>query len=272
MIGKRSLNLILLISIVSLFSILTFISAQPYGGYGSGFGFIDLGEGIRQIIDQATRFLAPLFEVILGDYSGSEFFFTKILVLALLFVVIYWILERVPALRGYRNIAMLISLIVSILAVRFISENELVNGILLPYGVLGVALTTLIPFMIFAYGIHTTDLSGAGRKIAWAVFALIFFILWVYKYPELNPIANQIYLWALVAVIIVMIFDKSIHAYFAGADMKKFSKNLTTRQIADLQVELGRLRNSPVMSNEIERRIQQIERDMRHLRAREASY
>ena len=62
---------------------------------------------------------------------------------------------------------MIVALIVSILSVRFMSENNFILGLLLPYTTLGVALITIIPFLIFAYGVHTTGLPGIGRKIAW---------------------------------------------------------------------------------------------------------
>jgi len=270
MIGKRSLNLILLISIVSLFSILTFISAQPYGGYGSGFGFIDLGEGIRQIIDQVIRFMTPLLEIVLGEYQGSEFFFAKVMVLILLVVVIYFILEKVPLFQGYRNISMLIALIISIIAVRFISDNDFINGILLPYGALGVTITTLIPFLVFSYGIHAAEIGSLGRRIGWSFFGLVFFIIWIYKFSELSAISNQIYLWSFLGIIVMFIFDKRIHYYFQSLEGKKAEKAIIDEKIAMLESRRDQIMTNAGASpsGEQRRTIDRYDREIRRLRAK----
>lgn len=239
MIKKRAILFGVLLSL-SVILITNFVSAQYYG-YGSG--FIDLGIGMQQIIDQIIRFFDPLLRVVLSDYSSSEFFFAKVMFLILLIIIIYFILDHVPLFQGYRTIAMMVSLIVSIIAVRFISENEFITFILLPYGTLGIAITSAIPFFIFAYGIHTTGLPGIGRKIAWGFFGIVFFALWIYKFNEINTIGNQIYLWTLVAIGIMMVFDRSIHAYFRGLNIKDFERRADEERIAELKAQYLRYRD-----------------------------
>ena len=269
--NKREFSLIatlsVLLIIIAIYSI-NLVSAQPTSNI---FENLDLGIGMTQIIYQMTEFFRPIFEFLLGPYAQTEFFYAKVLLLILLVVVIYWILDRVPLFQGYRNIAMIISLIVSIIAVRFISENQLINGILLPYGTIGVGITTILPFLIIAYGVHTLGLGGIGRKMVWGFFGLIFLILWVTKSSELSDLSNYIYIGTLIGVAVMLVFDRSIHAYFSGADMKRYERELADRQISDLQIELSRLRSSPATSNEIERRIRQIERRLRHFRSRSAA-
>jgi len=253
------------------FSMIASVSAQYYGS--SPFSYLDLGQGVRQIIDQSVNFLAPIFEVVLGDYSGSEFFFTKVLLLILLFAIIYFVLERTPLFEGKRGIVYIIALIISVIAIRFISENQLVNMILLPYGTLGIALTTILPFLIFAYFIHTTDMPGIGRKLSWLFFGIIFFILWVYKADGIGEIGNQIYFWTMLAMVIMLIFDKRIHAYFKGLDVKKFEQEAHDNEIVNLQNQLGQIINSAVggrLSRDQELRADKIRRRLRKLGARES--
>ena len=165
--NKKRVSAIFILSLLLILSIINLISAQ-----NSLFNQINLKTGMQQIIDQAVGFFTPVFEVVIGDYSGSEFFFAKVLFLLLLLVVIYIILDKVPIFEGYRGVAMIVALIVSILSVRFMSENEFIVGLLLPYTTLGIAITTIVPFLIFAYGIHVTGLPGIGRKMAWEFLAL----------------------------------------------------------------------------------------------------
>lgn len=255
-------NTIYLTLLFAIFSI-PLISAQFLGN-------IDLGEGMREIIYQITEFLRPVLEIIIGDYSGSEFFFAKVMVLLLMLVIIYWILNKIPLFEGYRNITIIISLIVSILSVRFMSENELIAGILLPYGTLGVAITTILPFFIFAYGIHATGMPGLGRKIGWVFFGVVFIVLWITKYDQLNKISNYIYIGTIATVAIMLAFDKSIHAYFRGQDIRQFERVAIESQIANLQADLNRLlrESGPAPSPEQRRTIERIRRRLRNLGAK----
>src|SRR3989338_4800372 len=70
--------------------IIPLISAQFY------FPDINLAEGANQLIDQTTKFGTPFFEKIIGEYSTSEFFFSKILLLILLIIIIKNVLEKTP--------------------------------------------------------------------------------------------------------------------------------------------------------------------------------
>ena len=259
---KGTLILSLMGFILTLF-LINQVSAQFSGN-------LDLGEGMRKILYQVTEFLRPIFELVIGEYSGSEFFYAKVMLLLLLTAIIYLILDKVPIFEGYRGISILTSIIVSVIAVRFIAENDFILGVILPYGTLGIALTTLIPFLIYAYGIHVTGLPGIGRKIAWIIFALVFFALWWTKAPQLNEISNYLYIGILIASAIMVIFDRTIHAYFKGADIRKFEKVSFENQIANLQSDLNyQLRNAgPSPSPEQRRTIERIRRRLRHLGGR----
>ena len=48
------------------------------------FGTLDLRHGADQVINTAIDFAAPFFEIFVGDYSGSEFFLAKCLLLIIL--------------------------------------------------------------------------------------------------------------------------------------------------------------------------------------------
>ena len=233
--NKKRVMIIFILSLVLTLSI-NLISAQ-----NSLFNQIDLKTGMQKIIDQAVGFFTPVFEVVIGDYSGSEFFFAKVLFLLLLLVVIYIILDKVPIFEGYRGVVMIVSLIVSILSVRFMSENDFIVGLLLPYTTLGIAITTIVPFLIFAYGIHVTGLPGIGRKMAWAFFGIIFIILWIYKSDQINPIGNQIYFWTIILIGGMLICDRRVHAYFRGHNIKDWERQQGEAEINTLQMRLNEL-------------------------------
>ena len=250
--NKKEIILLSILSIAIILCIVPLISAQYYGG---AFSYIDLGQGIRQVIDQGTMFLTPVFEILLGDYSGSNFLFTKVLILIILFVLIDTILKRIPIFEGSRNIASIVSLIVSIIAIRFISEDQL-YAIILPYSVLGIALTSILPFMIFTYFIYSTDMPGIGRKLAWLFFMAVFGVTWFYKWNELTGFGNTLYLWTAVIMGGMFLFDRSIQAYLRGENIKDWEKKATDKEIAALQEESQRI--AAVDSAQADRRRRQI--------------
>ena len=125
---------LLITTLFLIFAILPLVSAQY-----SMWSYIDLGEGIRNIIDQVINFVTPVFEIILGDYSGSEYFFAKVLLVILLTIIIHSILERMPLFEGYKGTTTIIAIVVSVLGIRFL-QDDLIQTILLPYNVLFIAI------------------------------------------------------------------------------------------------------------------------------------
>ncbi|MBI2629382.1 hypothetical protein HYW74_04840 [Candidatus Pacearchaeota archaeon] len=268
MIKKRNIVLLSILSIIAFFSIINFVSAQPQSNF---FESLDLGIGITQIIYQMTEFFRPIFEFLLGPYASTQFFYAKVLLLILMFVFVYWALDRLPLFQGYRSITLVIATAVSILAIRYLSENDLILGILLPYGTFGVVLTTLIPFFLFGYMIHATGMPGIGRKVGWGFFGIVFFILWRTKAGEIGDISNYIYTGTLIGVAVMLVFDKSVHAYFRGLEMKEFEKQTYEAEVANLQRELFQLAQSGASGPQIDARTNRIKRRLRHLGAKYAS-
>jgi len=253
--NKKS-SVVLLCFVMVVFVFLPLASAQ--GAIGQ-----QVSEAITSAIGAGKSVANPILSALMGTTESDEFFFAKVLLLILLFVIISVVLNNIQLFKYRKGVAFTVSIVISILAVRFIQENQLTKGILLPYGTLGVALTTILPFLIFFYFVHVTNMGGGGRRIAWIFFAITFIILWSYKYSELGPITNQIYLWTLIAIGVVFIFDKNIHYYFKTHEMSIFYRNARDRHLAALQAEYLNIIN--LDTPEAERRRKQIEEQARRL-------
>ena len=110
-----------------LISMTSFASAQF---------FLDLERGVYDVTEYLTDVTRPFFQWIIGDYSGGDIFLIKCLLLILLFVVINLILRKTTLGENNRGAAAIIAIITSILAVRFMPDNEIFTAILLPYNTL----------------------------------------------------------------------------------------------------------------------------------------
>ncbi len=145
--------------------------------------------------------LAPLFSFLLGPELGpgsSELFFAKILLFFVVLAVVWSVLERMPIFNK-GSVAGLVSVLVSLLSVRFISA-QWVEGILLPYNTMGIAIVTVLPLVIYTYFIYHAIGSQALQKVAWIIAAAIFIILLFIRQDELG---DAVWIYGIGSVICV---------------------------------------------------------------------
>lgn len=192
---------------------------------------------IERGITDVTIAAKPIFQALFGDYGSSDFLFVKVLLFILMIIVIKSILVKVDFFGNNSKLVAIISIIVPILSIRYMGDNEIIRGILLPYSTLGIAITTLLPFILFFYFIHFSKMGGFGRRISWIFFLIIFLVLWNSRYSSLSPLGNRIYWWTGVIAVVLFMFDRNIHNYFKKWELDNFYKGANQKTIAALQSE-----------------------------------
>lgn len=206
---------------------------------------IDISQGPRDLIQIINDFFSPFFEILLNTNS-NEFFFAKVLLLILLFVVIVFVLNKAKIfgdLTSHPAVIYTIAAVVSILAMRYLPDSDLITGILLPYSTLGIAITTFLPLMIFFFFLHNAEFQYFGRRAGWALYGIIFVALWMSKDVQLSDTSNWIYWGALGFVVLCFLFDKTIHVYFGTHEIGKFLGGVHEERIVHLQVEYDQIKN-----------------------------
>ncbi len=232
---KKSYGLIGL-SLILISLILPLISAYSYGS-------IDLRHGADQVINTAIDFASPFFEVIIGDYSGSEFFLAKCLLLVIFYIIISFVLKsaKLAGLDQNKFALLVVSVAISILSIRYIPENDIIRAMILPYSVMGIAISIIFPFIIFAFFLHKSDIGKIGRRFGWITYIIIFMVLWNSRSYELSPIGNQIYGWLLAAAILMLILDKQIHDYLGIQELQTLYRQNNLDRAAHLEEQAKRL-------------------------------
>lgn len=191
---------------------------------------------------------------ILGDFgttSTSELFFIKILVFFLLILIVNYAVEQVPTLGARASVRTLISIIVSLIAVRYLTSATLVNFIWLPYGVLGVFLASVVPFVLGYYFIESFQ-SGAFRKVAWSLYVVVFAGLAFFRWDSLafNFVSTKeywfenlgsIYILTAILSFLLMIFDRSIRAVMFRSQIKSVVGTANRAQAAKVQRRINEL-------------------------------
>jgi hypothetical protein len=233
-------------------------SAQDFFG-------LDLQRSSEQLIGLIQDIFGPIFMVLLGVGSVDQHFFERILVLVLLFVMILTALKKAEMFKKNYYVALIVSAAVSLIGARFISEFGLIEGILLPYGALAVALSVFIPLFVFFFFIHLSlGDSPLGRKLAWILFGVVFLGLFLFRNDDLGEMKN-IYLIGMLVLVILFIFDNKIHEYFGINEGRRARKKIFDDHIAQIDRDLSYYIRSGADTKEVRERIEDMHRRRKEL-------
>jgi len=235
--NKRSVMIfsfvILFLGLASL--IIPLISAQNF--------YVDLRYGADQVIRGFQDILGPIFAALIGVSEFDQYFFARVLLLIVVYIVCSITLSKTSIFKERTGVIVIISAVVAILGARYIAEFKFIEAILLPYGTITIAITTLFPFLLYFYFVHNSISSGAGRRIAWIFFAVIFLGLWWTRRADtsLDPNLRWIYNIAIIAVVVTVIFDKKIHEYFGIMEAQQARNTQLDYMIAQTEADIAKL-------------------------------
>lgn len=189
----------------------------------------DLKTTMDNAIQAIKDMVSPIFEFILGVSSLDEYFFSRVLLLILLYAVVQAVLFRVEIFRRNRATIYIISIVVSVLGARYMGDLQFIQGVLLPYGTLAIAITFFLPFLIFFWFVFDTVNTSVGRRLAWGLFGVVFIALWIARRDVLGA-AQWVYVLGVGLVLFCLVFDSRIRNYFSLHEI-----NVARRHLNDAQ-------------------------------------
>ena len=206
-------------------------------------GFVAAADPIEVIGNQLAKIISPansLLSYIVGDTAGvgginsDSIFLSKVLLLILIVCLVSLILQKIPLIADSTAMMWIISIIVGILGIRFLS-GDFVAAILLPYATLAVAMSVAIPFIIYATFVYSAIYSPTGRRIAWAFFGLVFFFIWFMRFDD-GSLGNVKSLYPLAALLswAMMFMDGTISRLQKKMAKEKAMSLTTYRHYSDL--------------------------------------
>jgi len=167
----------------------------------------------------AMRDVTNFFSNLLVGIPYQMGVFARVMLVLLITIILLKPAEKIVGTER-SGLALMVALIVSILGIRFIPVNAIL-GLLLPYGVLAVALSALIPFLLFAGFISTSDLQAWVRKTGWTFFGVVFLGFWWTRFSEIGDLA-WIYLFGAIACFTMLFFfDSEIHKLWYMGRLKR---------------------------------------------------
>lgn len=214
-------------TLISFIFLIGLVSAAPYGG-----GFSSVGDKARMAMDNGAAALAPIASYILGDADTGGLLFAKVLFFIIILSIVWLALNNIELFSDYIIAHWAITIVVSILAVRFLGDQNWMNTILLPYGTLGIAISAGLPFVIFAMVVHwgfPGPQNRTIRRIAWLFFAVIFIGLWISR-EDLGESA-WIYPVTAIASVVMLFMDGTIQNFFYRMQLDRYSAKDPARQM-----------------------------------------
>jgi len=210
---------------------------------------------VRQVVELTMRSFVDIFEPILQTFIGgdieSSLLFEKLLIFIILLCLVYVSIGFVPLFEDYKWGRWVVAIIVPLMGVRFL-DTGWVLAIIIQYKVLAIALTGILPFVIYFFFLHNvSEESSVIRKIGWVFFIIIYLGLWA---TVENESYSSIYFWTMVASLLFMLFDGTIHRIYVNQEMKKAGSTDKWQHIAKLRRDISET-NSDMRSGHIPERI-----------------
>jgi hypothetical protein len=144
----------------------------------------------------------------------------------MVFLVLYSLTEVIPFFEEKSWISLLFALAVSFLSVFFLTTEQIMSS-LLSYKALGIALTSVVPFLCMVAISHRCYKKKQpwSAKILWLLF--IVGLLWLlvngYAFSETTPEGSfgWIYVVVLALAVIMLFMEGKIHYYFYKSEIQR---------------------------------------------------
>jgi hypothetical protein len=217
-----------------------------------------------QLPSMTFNSITSVFNSLLSGIS-EDVTLVKVLLVMLLTIILF---RPAYNLVGKKSgIAFMVALIVSILGIKYLATYDMVKGLLLPYGALAIAISSILPFLLIGGLLATSELSMPLRKLTWGMMAGSFILLWTLRWNSIGDL-SYIYLGlGVISALILLFFDSTIRVLYAQAaggntkaviDIQIAKLN---KDISDLYVLIG---NTP--DTRLRARLENQVRDLEHTR------
>lgn len=236
------------IGIIASIFVVPFVFAQGFGTVAQG------SFGAAQLI---SSLFGPFFQALLG--GDSYLLFERILLFFILLSSIYMVVNKMDIFNSNKAIVFIVTISVSLLAIRFTKITELVYTVILPYSVLGVAITAFLPLILGFFFIHNASESSFIRKSFWIFFIVVFFVMWDLNYATSGPV-SWIYFWSAIISALFFLFDGTIRRAMVRSRMKAAGETTADAYAIKIRRELTQLKSDYTAGHVTDRVYKKIKR------------
>ena len=228
---------VFLIFAFSLIALTIFASS-----FASAYYFPSARQVSQSVITTYVDVFEPVLQALFGGYGGwsGYLLFERFLLFIVLVSIIYVILGRVALFESQKMVRWIVSIVVPLIGMRYVDYISL-DAIITQYQVLAIALTSVLPFIIFFYFVHSIARhSSTVRRICWIIFIAVYFGLWS---TTQNELSSQIYFWTVAVSLFCLFFDRYIERWFRMRMFARREEETVIGAIADTNEKIGKIRH-----------------------------
>lgn len=203
-------------------------------------------DDLNSLVNGATSFFKPLTATLLGETASSDVLFAKVLFFIVILSMVWLSLSKISFFNPENNalwVIWTVSIAVSVLAVRYITDSEWIQTILLPYSTLGIVLAAGFPFVIY-FMLIEVGLTGNSyktiRKVAWIFFGIVFLFLYVSR-SEVMGSARSIYFYTALLSFFVTVFDGTFQTMLHRAHINRSISQSKDDEAIEVQRKIDKL-------------------------------
>lgn len=247
----RNLYILLLILVgMKKFGVLFILSLLLISGFVSAQSSVSFNSDVEGFLNDVSAALSPIAKYFLGSVNDgvltTEDLFVKFLVFLLVFIFTAAAAKRIPLLEDKPTSAFIVAAIVSIAGVRFITTQEIIATLWLPSSTFAVALSSILPFILFFFLIEGFD-SSILRKFGWTTYFVIFGYFTIFRWRDLK-FGNQDYwsaawIYLIISLLsgLLILYDRQFHSMSRRMGISKISDRNKRIQAVGLAAEIDEL-------------------------------
>ena len=235
--NKKRVFFVFAFSLIALIVIGVLVS-----NFASAYYFPSARQVSQNVITAYIDVFEPILQALFGGYGGwsGYLLFERFLLFVVLVSIVYLAIGRVSLFENQKTVKWIVSVIVPLIGMRYINYDSL-SAIITQYQVLAIAITSVLPFIIFFFFVH--NISGDYpilRQIGWIFFIVVYLGLWS---TTQNELSSQIYFWTVAVSLFCLFFDKRIENWFRRRLFARGEEETVMRAIADTNEKIGKIRN-----------------------------
>ena len=203
----------------------------------------------NNFINGLTEIIEPIAKLLVGDIKGSADFdssdvlWSKVLFLILIFSVVYLAFGRVNFFSDNSTAHFVITLIIALLATRWIGDAQVIQSILLPYSALGITLSDTLPFVAWflIVNVGLKKKVASIRRLLWVAFGVVFLFLWGSRFDSIN--SNLKYIYPVTAILagIMAWMDGTINRWWLKLNLERLEQKGASDAIIEIKKKINEL-------------------------------
>jgi hypothetical protein len=194
--------------------------------------------GIVESIGRALRdIFSPILSTLLNYEQGGANFGARILAGLVLFFILYVVIGKVPTFNENRLIIFVLSLVPTLLIMRSMTDEQF-QALLFPTTALGTILALAVPILGVFVALHYVNAIPAIRRIVLFIVMIVYIVYAASAWSTMPADLQTIYVIAFLLLVSLLIFDSTIHQWFALSELSLFKRASSNREINDLESQL----------------------------------